>query len=373
MSLPRNPSWAELFADDETTGFPVLLHLRLLRRAGEPLLLVPTNPRLAAEALSLYPAQRARARLFRKCLHQVWRLGIRVNFETVVVSLVPDAPFPKFLAQGVAATPGAFPPLAILCGNPEASGRRFVILVFAPDRTPAIVVKAGVGEAAWRLIDQEATFLQSVPRAMPAIPELRGVFHGRNVHALAMNFMHGSTPAAEDYEAIGKLLTSWLNRGELRQLGDLPAWRVVEETCISHPLWESVAGSLRNRPVRPTIFHGDFAPWNIKVSPQDGSWTVLDWERGEIVGIPGWDWFHYVFQYAVLVSRLPLAGAVQRVRELLYHKAFDPYASAAAIDGVERELFLAYLICYSKKFGSPKGGADLEELLTRLAGSWPKD
>jgi hypothetical protein len=373
MSLARAPSWTELFADDATTGSPVLLQLRLLRRAGEPLLLVPTNPKFAAVALSLYPAQRTKARLIRESLRQIWRLGIPVNFETVAVSLVPDAPFPKFLAQGVATTPGAFPPLAILCGNPETAGRRFTILVFGPDRTPAAVVKAGVGEAAARLIDQEATFLKSAPRGMPAIPVLRSVFHGRNVHALAVNFAPGRTPAAEDYEGVGKLLTSWLDRGELRRLGDLPAWQALEGACRSHPLWEGVAGSLRNRPVRPAIFHGDFAPWNIKVASQDRSWTVLDWERGELVGIPGWDWFHYVFQYAILVSRLPLAGAVQRVHELFHHAAFERYSAAASIDGVQGGLFLAYLICYSTRFGSPKSGADLEELLKQLAGSWLKD
>jgi hypothetical protein len=369
MSRAREPSWAELFTGDETAGSPVLLHLRLLRRAGEPLLLVPTNPKFAAVALSLYPAQRTKARLIREGLRQLWRLGIPVNFETVAISLIPDAPFPKFLAQGAATTPGAFPPLAILCGNPEASGRRFVILVFGPDRTPAAVVKAGIGEAAGRLIDREATFLKSVPRGAPAIPELRGTFYGQNVHALALNFVGGNTPLPKDYDGVGKLLTSWLDRGELRRLGDLPAWRALEGACRSHPLWEGVAGSLRNRLVRPTIFHGDFAPWNIKVSPQDRSWAVLDWERGELVGIPGWDWFHYVFQHAILVSRLPLAGAVQRIHKLLHHAAFERYTSAAAIDGVQRELFLTYLICYSRSFGSPKSGADFEGLLKRLAGS----
>lgn len=369
MSLSREPSWVGLFADKEATGSAALVHMRLLRRAGEPLLLVPTNPRFASLSLSLYPAQRTKARLFRESLRQIWRWGITIPFETVSVSVVPDAPFSKFLTQGVATMSGALPPLAILCGNPEASGRRFVILVFAPNGTPAATVKAGVGEVATRLIDHEATFLQSVPRGVPAIPDLRSVFRGRNVHALALDFVHGSTPGSGDYEGVGRLLTSWLDRGELRCLGDLPAWQALEGACQSHPLWDAVAGPLRSHQVRPTIFHGDFAPWNIKVSPRDGSWTVLDWERGELAGIPGWDWFHYVFQYATLVSRFSLKGAAQRVHELLHHAAFGRYASAAAIDGVQQELLLAYLICYSRRYGSPKSGTDLEELLKRLAGS----
>ena len=44
----------------------------------------------------------------------------------------------------------------------------------------------------------------------------------------------------------------------------------------------------------------------ITVRPQDGSWVVLDWERGEPEGLPGWDWFHYVVQTGVLVEGLSL-------------------------------------------------------------------
>ncbi|HUJ72229.1 MAG TPA: hypothetical protein VLZ30_08285 [Verrucomicrobiae bacterium] len=373
MSPSYEPSWEELFANDEPAGAPAVLRLGLLRRAGKPLMLVPTNPRLAAVALSLYPAQRSRARLVRVCLRQIWRLGIPIRCETIAITVFPSAPFPEFLAQAAAAPRDGFPPFAILCGNPEVSGRRFVILTFAPDGTPGAVVKAGLGESAWRLIDRETGFLKSVPRGTPAIPDLRGVFQGQNVHALALNFVHGISPAADDYEGVGRLLTSWLSAGKLQQLGNFTMWGALEEACHSHPLGEEISGALRRRPVRPTISHGDFAPWNIKVSAQDGSWIALDWERGELAGIPGWDWFHYVFQYAVLVSRLSVTGAAQRVRNLLHHAVFERYASASAIAGVERELFLAYLISYSKTFGSPAGGADFEASVTRLAGSWPKD
>jgi len=46
--------------------------------------------------------------------------------------------------------------------------------------------------------------------------------------------------------------------------------------------------------VYPALTHGDFAPWNVKVSRRQ--WTVLDWERGELAGRAGWDWFHFVMQ-----------------------------------------------------------------------------
>ena len=267
----------------------------------------------------------------------------------------------------------AFPPLAVFCGNPKAAGRRFVVLVFSPDKKPAAVIKAGVGETAGRLVEREENFLTSAPHGTAAVPKLRGSFRGTGLRALALDFITGKPPAPNDYESISRLLTSWLDTRSMRPLGDLPVWHAAEEASQSHPLWARAAAALRARQVRPTIFHGDFAPWNIKVSPQDGSWTVLDWERGELTGIPGWDWFHYVFQYGVLVSRLPLSGAARRIRDLLDQQAFERYSAAASIDGIERELFLAYLICYSTCFGTPSGGADFEELARQLAQSWPND
>jgi hypothetical protein len=367
MPSSTEPSWVQLFSNQDGAGSRVTLRWKLLRRGGEPLLLAPLDPKSAAVALSLYPAQRTRARYLRAALRQAWRLGIPVNIENVTASIIPDAPFPTFLAQQVEGPRTTFPPLAILCGNPMAKGRRFVILVFGPGRTPAAVVKAGVGEAATGLVEQEETFLNSTPRAAAAIPKLRGIFHGTEIRALALDFAPGEPPAHDAHEKIGRLLTSWLETGSARRLGSLPAWRVAEEACRSHPAWERAAAVLRDRQVHSTVFHGDFAPWNIKVSPHNGSWTVLDWERGDLLGIPGWDWFHYVFQYGVLVSRLRPPGLVRTMRELFRHEAFQRYAAAASIKGVVRELFLAYVLCYNRIFNSPESGADFDKLLQGLA------
>ena len=49
-----------------------------------------------------------------------------------------------------------------------------------------------------------------------------------------------------------------------------------------------LAARLGSRLVSSVVFHGDFAPWNIKVD-RAGAWMVLDWERGELHGVPCWD------------------------------------------------------------------------------------
>ena len=370
MTANPCPPWSDLFAHDDATGETVTLDMQMLRRDGEPMLLTPTRPRFAAVALSMYPAQRAKARLFRNALRVIWSLGIPVPFEKLSVSIDPQAAFPKFVAQWAPTRSDIFPPFAILCGIP-GRWRRFIILVFAPDGKPASVVKAGMSAVPMRLIDQEVVFLKSVPPSTPSIPELRDSFEGEHVHALALNFVHGSSPSAEDHNGVERLLTSWLHKGEPQRLSEMPAWQAVESACRSHPRWESVAAVLRNRSVRPTVFHGDFAPWNIRASARDGSWTVLDWERGELTGIPGWDWFHYVFRSNILTEGMSLSEAGKQIHKLTSHPSFIHYSAIASIDGFHRELFAAYLICYNVRYGLPENGPELDELLLQLAVSWP--
>ena len=125
---------------------------------------------------------------------------------------------------------------------------------------------------------------------------------------------------------------------------------------------------MRGRTVHPAIYHGDLAPWNIKVSPA-GAWTVLDWERGEPTGIPGWDWFHYVIQSGILVGRLSTPVLAQRVESLLRSDAFKQYAARAGILGCERDLVLAYLLHVVEVLKPSEGLAASRELLHALSPS----
>ena len=114
------------------------------------------------------------------------------------------------------------------------------------------------------------------------------------------------------------------------------------------------------------MHHGDFVPWNIKVSPS-GAWTVLDWERGEATGIPGWDWFHYVIQSAILVAHLPTSALVQLIEELLGSEVFRQYAARGGIVGCERELALTYLLHVVEVIKPSEGLEPTRELLGALS------
>jgi hypothetical protein len=189
---------------------------------------------------------------------------------------------------------------------------------------------------------------------------------------LALDFFAGDSPRPQQEAALLPLLESWGDPGRAVAVSETPDWARLEAACSGNDLFAVVAASLRRRTVHPTIQHGDFAPWNIKVSPT-GAWTVLDWERGELTGIPGWDWFHYVIQSAILVGRLPTAGLVQRIEGLLGSEAFQQYAVRGGIVGCERELALAYLLYVVEVIKPSEGLEPTHDLLRALRACWRKD
>lgn len=97
---------------------------------------------------------------------------------------------------------------------------------------------------------------------------------------------------------------------------------------------------------------------------------VLDWERGELAGIPGWDWFHYVIQPAILVDRSPTTDLVQRIERVLSSEPFKAYSARAGIMGCERELVLAYLLHAVEVIKPSEGLAATRDLLHALAVRW---
>src|SRR6185436_16161799 len=111
------------------------------------------------------------------------------------------------------------------------------------------------------------------------------------------------------------LLTGWIDPHEAVELRAFPAWKAVRDAAGADPLAGRLEKQFADKTVHPAFSHGDFAPWNIKVS--SGRWCVLDWERGYRRGPPAWDWFHFVLQPAMLVEKLPTPALVDRAEALL--------------------------------------------------------
>jgi hypothetical protein len=106
----------------------------------------------------------------------------------------------------------------------------------------------------------------------------------------------------------------------------------------------------------------------VKVSR--GVWTALDWERGELACVPGWDWFHFVMQPAVLVRRERTDALLARFENLLASPEFASYAQRAKIAGHERALALAYLAHCTRVLKQTDGAGRVAELERGAAGRW---
>ena len=346
MDTGRQIEWRELF---EPGGSDAEMRFRVFSKNGAAFLILPHECRLAARALCLYPAQGGMARIAKSALRAAFGLGAPVPSGAHALQIRASDPFIRFLSR-LARCDG--PRFAILAGNPRAVGRRFVVLVFGENDEPVAVVKAGAGGEARRLIAHEKSFLESVPATTPGVPRVRDSLVTDRLDAIAFDFIGGDSP--RDARGLAPLLSSWVQE-ELRiPLGGISAFQLLPAESTG-PLSEHV--------VKPVIYHGDFAPWNVKVSGRGGTWTALDWERGELSGVPGWDWFHFTIQPAALVARRNAGGLCRIAEELFNDPAFLDYANKTGIAGIVRPLFCAYLVHCIETVRQTEGSETLLELL----------
>ena len=126
---------------------------------------------------------------------------------------------------------------------------------------------------------------------------------------------------------------------------------------------------LQRSSLRATIYHGDFTPWNIRVSPQ-GAWTVLDWERGEVNGVPAWDWFHYVVQKNILVEHQSAEAVAASLEAQFASDQFKSYARNSGVAGAERALLLLYLLHHTEVVRPSEGLRATKDLIQLLSSRW---
>ena len=363
--------WDELFGPGEGNEGGVQVAMRLLRKRGQPFLLLPTQARAAATALELYAAQTLRARLAKAALRGLFRAGWPAGAESLTFTLAGQAPFTRFVSARTGAQPAAVPCFAVLAGNPAMASQRFLVLAFEANQRPVAVVKAGLTPSARALVQREGAFLASASAKVAGIPHLQDHFESARASAFGLDYYPGRSPRPGEEGALPALLGGWVDAQHTTPVAKLPDWIRLEQAGAKNASFVPVAQALRPREVHPTIYHGDFAPWNIKVSAQ-GNWTVLDWERGELAGLPGWDWFHYTLQTGLLVERLATLPLIQRIGHLLDSEAFRTYARQAGVAGLERPLVLAYLVHCVEVLKPAEGLAATQELLTALGARWPK-
>ena len=326
-------------------------HFTVLRKGGHPFLYLPGDPLMADATLRLYPAQRAFARSLVGLIRGFMRVGIPVSRRGVDLIIDESAGFPAFL-KSLAPANKTVPDFGILANRFKDSGRPHVLLLFDADNRPAIVVKVGTSKEARELIRvEQGLFFPEKPH-FPCLPEAIGRYEGEDVTAIAYRYVEGANPKPAQHGEIEELLNSWVREDESTLLGDLSPWARLEFLLQDNPGLESILQTLQGCRIKPVLFHGDFAPWNVRVpsSEADSSWVVLDWEQGAHRGIPGWDWVHFVLQYNTLVRRLSPQATLSEIEALWESPAFKAYAQRTGIGPIIEELtfiFLFYFLLYN--------------------------
>ena len=364
-STPTQPGWQDLFRTSPALGS--VIRWRVLRRRGEPLLVLPASNSAAARSLTLYPAQTAKARCVQTLLRWALQLNLPLPLERAEVAVESASPLATFLTTQAGVN--HFPATGILCGNPRTAGRRFILLLFGNEGTPVRVVKVGLGETAQKLIEREMKFLSAVPAGLAGIPRLAGTLREKNLSAFAQDFCDGEFSPTTDTELVPKLMNAWVVESEGQMLSATAPWRELEPCLAAASRWQLLA-RLGQRTPRRVIWHGDFTPWNLKRDRRSGQGIALDWERGQLAGLPGWDWFHFVVQSGVLVKKLSPAALRDELETLLRSEDFSKYASRCGIVGSERELLLAYLLYNVEVLKPSEGRAEIRTLLELLTNSW---
>ena len=308
------------------------LSLVKVERDGALLLALPLNRRLALATLALYQPQRLKARLLRRVI-RVWvLLGLHRFLPKFELVLGDEGVFSGL--DQMALSNG----FGFLLGNVSSPMRNLIGLY----ETGGIlrVVKAGLGKAAPVVRDEYAS-MRDFSRLVVGVPECLGLFDIENGAAYIAELVSGRSPrGADDDMLVFELLNNWLQIGNSMSVSNLDCWEKLAEKLDDDTMQRFAA--LARAEVTSPVMHGDFAPWNIKIS-DNGEVKVLDWEFGQRAGMPSWDALHYMVQRMCLVEKCPSSEVINTCMIFLSGSFMQSYLKKAGLQGNEKELLESYL------------------------------
>jgi len=363
------PTVEALFAGEGRPRQPLRFDWRLIRRKRQPFLLLPTTMKNVRVGLELYAAQRRRAKIWRALLPLLFKTPAASLFERVHFEADAGSEIVQFLARqsGVPAT--RMRASAIKFGGVPQLRLRLALLLCDETQRPVSVVKVGLNPAGREVTDREADLLERLPPDTLGCIRTIGRLNTPALSAFATAYFPGDSPY--DDAGMEHLFHAWLNPGPFRPLASLQSWRelAAELAGLDPGAWQVICAALAGKTVRTTLQHGDFAPWNIRAINAQNL-QVYDWERGQLEGIPGWDWFHFVVQTAILARRQSVQRVAAEVEQLLQSDRFKKYAVEAGVSDFVQPLLLAYLLHQEWVVKPLEGRERTSELFELLSARW---
>ena len=358
------PAITALFAGEQPCREPVRFSWRLVRRKKRPFLLLPEKSGSFSNSFELYSAHRPLARLWRSLAPLILRTPLSKFLGRVAIEADADSDFTQFLAQQSGLLTGQLSAPAIKFGGVVGKTLRLVLLLHDAGGHPIRVVKVGLNPAACAATEREADLLSRLPKDVIGCTGITGRFSSDALSAFATAYFPGVS--LDNDVGIEKLFHDWLNDTPPEPIQNLAPWRELASIAkgTGLPQWPILRDALAKQTVRTTIYHGDFAPWNVRMTNLENI-RAFDWERGHLKGIPAWDWFHFIVQTSILVKRYSPERAAAELEQLVHSSRFQKYASDAGISQIVEPLLLAYLLD-QKLVVQPREGAERTDQLFQL-------
>jgi hypothetical protein len=365
MSKTVLPIIAELFAAEKPSGRMIPFEWRLIRRKHRPFLLLPAATMDVRMSLELYSAQRRRAKIWRALLPPLFRTPLAGVFTRFSFAADAGSEVIRFISaqSGVPAEQLRSP--AIKFGGLALHKARLVLLVGDATNRPVKVIKLGLNAEGRVATEREADLLEKLPPNTLGCIRVTDRLTTPKISAFATAYFPGDNPL--DDAGMENLFNAWLNPEPAVPLASLESWRELE--AANPAAWPAVRAALAGKTVRSTLHHGDFAPWNIRAINSQNL-QAFDWERGNLRGVPGWDWFHFIVQTSILARRHSVERVAAEVEELFQSPRFETYAAAASIGEIVKPLLLAYLLHHRWVIKPLEGGNTTAELGKLLADRW---
>ena len=325
-----------------------------VQRRGHLLLALPADREAALVTLKLYQPQV----FMGKVVAVVVGLMVRVGLHR----LLPSKSLKVHIGGPLAVLVNDLSRAGFLLGNPDAESRRALVVHHQADGY--VVDKVGVDKKSRQSVIAELEVIKMLPDMLTGTPDLYGNQLEDTWASYTTGFVEGSSPSKDDDELVIGILGDWMKNARCVSLCETGQWQEMADSVSGHEVGEiwtrlEKASSLS---VKVGVFHGDFAPWNIKLS-NDGGVTVLDWETGCNEGPTGWDWLHYMIQRAILVDEISVNEALDSCHTWAETEKGKQFLDSAGW-GRNVELWIGSYLAYSSWIA----GFDRKELLTAWMG-----
>lgn len=296
-----------------------------LMRGGYRLALgLPPDAKAAACVLGLYHPYRLSGWAFRSLGIAQVATGAYRRFLPAYASLSASAEVDWLAAAAAEGRVG------FLGGNP-AHGLRCTLGGLAAGNNPEpFVAKLGFDDGS-AVIAAEAAILQRLASRHAGVPRVLSTHRGQDWFLMRLPNVGYVAPSGMESPDVLQLLSDWL-APDWRHGRDLP-WLVdlldQARAAGADACW---CQRMLERNFRLCLQHGDFAVWNLRMTPV--GLYAIDWEWAVEDGAAGMDLAHGLRQEAVMVRGLGAAAAVRWVlgraaeRQQAFHLRLSGWSGA---------------------------------------------